>query len=138
MQSIAVEERVLKPLSSLQDLFQGPVRLCQKRTDKLMDYTAAMQKLRQNKDANKKAAVSKVLTSLLHILTTSCPSVRGGPGPEQDHLRGAQLPAGGRDAGPAGAGHRDPGRVRDPAGDGQEAVRGELHQGAAGDHGGEA
>ena len=58
MQSIAVEERVLKPLSSLQDLFQGPVRLCQKRSDKLMDYTAALQKLRQNKDANKKAAVS--------------------------------------------------------------------------------
>ena len=58
MQSNAVEERVLKPLSSLQDLFQGPVRLCQKRTDKLMDYTAAMQRLRQNKDANKKALVS--------------------------------------------------------------------------------
>ena len=50
----------MKPLSSLQDLFQGPVRLCQKRTDKLMDYTAAMQKLRQNKDANKKTMVNIV------------------------------------------------------------------------------
>ena len=59
----------MKPLSSLQDLFQGPVRLCQKRTDKLMDYTAAMQKLRQNKDANKKTMV-RVLTSFNELVLT--------------------------------------------------------------------
>ena len=99
MQSNAVEERVLKPLSSLQDLFQGPVRLCQKRTDKLMDYTAAMQRLRQNKDANKKVQVS--LTFLLDSFRHLTFIVRGGAVSEPSNLRGPQLPAGGRDADPA-------------------------------------
>ena len=41
------------------EIFQGPVRLCQKRADKLMDYTAALQRLRQNKDVSKKIMVSR-------------------------------------------------------------------------------
>ena len=48
-QSNSVEEKVLRPLQQLVDIFQGPVRLCQKRSDKLMDYTVASQKLKQNR-----------------------------------------------------------------------------------------
>ena len=103
-----------------------------------MDYTAAMQKLRQNKDVNKKVQVSLALDiSGLFESTDICP-VRGGAVSEPDNLRGPQLPAGGRDAGAAGAVHRCPGRVRGPAADREEAVRGQLHPGAAGHHGGEA
>ena len=54
LQSNSVEDRVLRPLQQLVDIFQGPVRLCQKRSDKLMDYTAASQKLKQNKETSKK------------------------------------------------------------------------------------
>ena len=66
MQSSSVDERVLRPLQMLVDMFQGPLRLCQKRSDKLMDYTAALHKLKQNKDGNKRMAVSIVNT--LHFL----------------------------------------------------------------------
>ena len=45
---------MLNPLQHLADIFQGPVRLCQKRSDKLMDYTVAVQKLKQNKEGSKK------------------------------------------------------------------------------------
>ena len=49
-----MEEKVVKPLHSLGEALQSPARLCGKRNDKLMDFTAAASKLRQNRDSNKK------------------------------------------------------------------------------------
>ena len=57
-----MDERVLRPLQQLTELCQGPGRLCQKRQDKLMDFTAAAARLRQNKDGAKKQQVRRPIT----------------------------------------------------------------------------
>ena len=57
-----MDERVLRPLQQLTELCQGPGRLCQKRQDKLMDFTAAAARLRQNKDGAKKQQVRGPVT----------------------------------------------------------------------------
>ena len=54
------------------EIFQGPVRLCQKRADKLMDYTAALQRLRQNKDVSKKIMVSRNKLEAKYLLLKIC------------------------------------------------------------------
>ena len=54
VQSSAVEEKVVRPLAVLADLLLSPGRLCGKRNDKLMDFTAAASKLRQNRESAKK------------------------------------------------------------------------------------
>ena len=64
LQSSSVDERVLRPLQQLTELCQGPGRLCQKRQDKLMDFTAAAARLRQNKDGAKKQLVRGPVTIL--------------------------------------------------------------------------
>ena len=56
-----MDERVLRPLQQLTELCQGPGRLCQKRQDKLMDFTAAAARLRQNKDGAKKQQVRRLI-----------------------------------------------------------------------------
>ena len=61
-QSSAVEESVVRPLAVLGDLLQSPGRLCGKRNDKLMDFTAAVSKLRQNRDSNKKSQYEEELS----------------------------------------------------------------------------
>ena len=61
MQSSTVEETVVRPLAVLADLLLSPGRLCGKRNDKLMDFTAAASKLRQNKDGNKRAQYEQEL-----------------------------------------------------------------------------
>ena len=53
---------MLRPLQQLTELCQGPGRLCQKRQDKLMDFTAAAARLRQNKDGAKKQQVRRPVT----------------------------------------------------------------------------
>ena len=53
---------MLRPLQQLTELCQGPGRLCQKRQDKLMDFTAAAARLRQNKDGAKKQQVRRPIT----------------------------------------------------------------------------
>ena len=53
---------MLRPLQQLTELCQGPGRLCQKRQDKLMDFTAAAARLRQNKDGAKKQQVRGPVT----------------------------------------------------------------------------
>ena len=48
----------MKPLQQLLDAFHSPGRLIQKRTDKLLDYSASSQKAEKNKDASKNRIVS--------------------------------------------------------------------------------
>eukprot|EP00094_Tigriopus_californicus_P005635 TCALIF_05432-PA protein Name:"Similar to DNMBP Dynamin-binding protein (Homo sapiens)" AED:0.05 eAED:0.05 QI:0/0.53/0.43/1/0.8/0.87/16/1294/2068 len=48
--NLLLETRVMKPLQSLLDSFQGPFKLIQKRQDKHLDYTASLQKYEKNKD----------------------------------------------------------------------------------------
>ena len=62
LQSSAVEENVVRPLAVLGDLLLSPGRLCGKRNDKLMDFTAALSKLRQNRDGNKKSQYEEELS----------------------------------------------------------------------------
>ena len=45
---------MVRPLAVLADLLLSPGRLCGKRNDKLMDFTAAASKLRQNRESSKK------------------------------------------------------------------------------------
>ena len=61
LQSCTVEEKVVKPLHSLAEALQSPARLCGKRNDKLMDFTAAASKLRQNKDSSKRGQYEEEL-----------------------------------------------------------------------------
>ena len=51
----------MRPLQVLGDLIQGPARLCGKRNDKLMDFTTAASKLRQNKDSGKRSQYEEEL-----------------------------------------------------------------------------
>jgi hypothetical protein len=48
----------VKPLQQLLDAFHSPGRLIQKRTDKLLDYSASSQKAEKNKDTSKNRIVS--------------------------------------------------------------------------------
>ena len=57
-QSVFLEDRVVKPLQQLLDAFHSPGRLIQKRTDKLLDYSASSQKAEKNKDTSKNRIVS--------------------------------------------------------------------------------
>jgi hypothetical protein len=45
-----VEQRVLVPLNTLMELFEGPAILVQKRHDKLLDYDGFYAKAEKNKD----------------------------------------------------------------------------------------
>jgi hypothetical protein len=49
---------VVKPLQQLLDAFHSPGRLIQKRTDKLLDYSASSQKAEKNKETSKNRIVS--------------------------------------------------------------------------------
>lgn len=51
----------MRPLQVLGDLLQGPARLCGKRNDKLMDFTTAASKLRQNKESGKRSQYEEEL-----------------------------------------------------------------------------
>ena len=51
----------MRPLQVLGDLLQGPARLCGKRHDKLMDFTTAASKLRQNKESGKRSQYEEEL-----------------------------------------------------------------------------
>jgi hypothetical protein len=53
-----LEDRVVKPLQQLLDAFHSPGRLIQKRTDKLLDYSASSQKAEKNKETSKNRIVS--------------------------------------------------------------------------------
>ena len=66
-----MDERVLRPLQQLTELCQGPGRLCQKRQDKLMDFTAAAARLRQNKDGAKKQQVRRPVTIKADFIESS-------------------------------------------------------------------
>ena len=48
----------MKPLQQLLDAFHSPGRLIQKRTDKLLDYSASSQKAEKNKETSKNRIVS--------------------------------------------------------------------------------
>jgi hypothetical protein len=45
-----VEQRVLVPLNTLMELFEGPGILVQKRHDKLLDYDGCCAKSEKNKE----------------------------------------------------------------------------------------
>ena len=62
---------MLRPLQQLTELCQGPGRLCQKRQDKLMDFTAAAARLRQNKDGAKKQQVGRPVTIKAYFIEYS-------------------------------------------------------------------
>ena len=49
---------MVKPLQQLLDAFHSPGRLIQKRTDKLLDYSASSQKAEKNKETSKNRIVS--------------------------------------------------------------------------------
>ena len=66
-----MDERVLRPLQQLTELCQGPGRLCQKRQDKLMDFTAAAARLRQNKDGAKKQQAIGPVTIKAYFIENS-------------------------------------------------------------------
>ena len=56
-----MEQRVLGPLNTLMELFEGPVILVQKRHDKLLDYDGLFAKAKKNKDNRVVSGFNKAL-----------------------------------------------------------------------------
>ena len=56
-----MEQRVLVPLNTLMELFEGPVILVQKRHDKLLDYDGLFAKAEKNKDNRTVSELNQVL-----------------------------------------------------------------------------
>lgn len=48
-----VEVKLIKPLTALLHLYEGPNKLIEKRNDKLLDYDSASQRVEKNKDVNR-------------------------------------------------------------------------------------
>ncbi|XP_071852019.1 dynamin-binding protein-like isoform X3 [Apostichopus japonicus] len=55
--TLFVQQRVLSPLESLLNMFQGPHKLIQKRHHKLLDYDSCMNKVEKTKDKEKSKQV---------------------------------------------------------------------------------
>ncbi|XP_041466815.1 dynamin-binding protein-like isoform X2 [Lytechinus variegatus] len=51
--TLFVQQRVMSPLNSLLNMFQGPHKLIQKRYDKLLDYDSYINKAEKNKDKDR-------------------------------------------------------------------------------------
>lgn len=71
--SVFLENRVVKPLQQLLDTFHSPGRLIQKRTDKLLDYSASSQKADKNKDPTK----TRILAEELEAAKTTYVALNG-------------------------------------------------------------
>ena len=56
-QNFHVDKRVIKPLQTLLESFQGPTRLIMKRQDKHIDFSASTQRAEKNKDPSKNKMV---------------------------------------------------------------------------------
>ena len=56
-QNFHVDKRVIKPLQTLLESFQGPTRLIMKRQDKHIDFSASTQRAEKNKDPSKNRMV---------------------------------------------------------------------------------
>ena len=74
-QNFHVDKRVIKPLQTLLESFQGPTRLIMKRQDKHIDFSACTQRAEKNKDPSKnKMVILKIPTYDFSLWAKSCTS----------------------------------------------------------------